>query len=134
MPTDVADEVLKHGGRLNAGRSALCRETQAHTLPAGPIETIKPSRSSKLEPFQKQLVVLNFWEPGSQGFCECALPGFNPPIPATGRCTGGTVQKSTVFGPRLPLCVNFAPRIEDLRKDGHRSETSECLPHFLGGP
>jgi hypothetical protein len=28
---------LMYGGRLNVGRSALCREMQAHTLPAGPI-------------------------------------------------------------------------------------------------
>jgi len=35
---------------------------QAHTLPAGPIDTIKPRRSSKLEPFQKHLVVLSFRE------------------------------------------------------------------------
>jgi hypothetical protein len=31
---------LNHGGRLKVGRSTLCRETQAHTLPAGPIERI----------------------------------------------------------------------------------------------
>jgi len=35
---------------------------QVHPLPAGPIETIKPSRSSKLEVFQKHLVVLSFRE------------------------------------------------------------------------
>jgi hypothetical protein len=62
-----ADEVLKHGGRLNVGRSTLCRETQAHTLPAGPIEANKPSRSSKLEPFQKHLVVLSFREADFSG-------------------------------------------------------------------
>jgi len=55
-------DVVLNGGRLNAGRSTLCRETQAHTLPSGPIETIKPSRSSKLEPFQEHLVVLSFRE------------------------------------------------------------------------
>ena len=32
---------------------------QVHPLPAGLIETIKPSRSAKLEPFQKHLVVLS---------------------------------------------------------------------------
>jgi hypothetical protein len=26
---------MMYGGRLNVGRSALCREMQAHTLPAG---------------------------------------------------------------------------------------------------
>ena len=40
----VADEVLKHGGRLNVGRSALCREMQVHTLPAGPIERISSGK------------------------------------------------------------------------------------------
>ena len=35
----VAEAVL-NSGRLNVGRLTLCRETQAHTLPAGPIERI----------------------------------------------------------------------------------------------
>jgi hypothetical protein len=46
----VADEILKYGGRLNAGRSALCRETQAHTLPAGPIDPSFPLKQLHFSP------------------------------------------------------------------------------------
>ena len=35
-------DAILNGGRLKVGRSTLCRETQAHILPAGPIQAHLP--------------------------------------------------------------------------------------------
>jgi hypothetical protein len=70
---------------------------QLQTLPAGPIETVKPSRGSKPEPFPKKLVVLNFRE-GDLNEAATAADASRDTI-WQGNCDVGHQQ----------LCNNIAP-------------------------
>jgi hypothetical protein len=98
----VADEVLKHGGRLKVGRRSLWSEMQLQTLPAGPTETIKPSRSSKLEPFQKHLVVLSFREADFSG----RIRSGRHRSPRSHWWEGGYHQESVILNAAALLAIN----------------------------